>query len=71
MILKDIVLGVQKDTHYFQEILIRVTEQMQQLRKKIIYLQVKGAEYEKRIEELEKKIEFLEKLIVGSKAYSY
>lgn len=71
VILKDIVLGVQKDTHYFQEILIRVTEQMQQLRKKIIYLQVKGAEYEKRIEELEKKIEFLEKLIVGSKAYSY
>lgn len=70
VILKDIVLGAQKDIRYFQEILIKITQQEQQLREEIIRLQIEGAKYKKEIEELEKKLDYLEKLVVGSRTYS-
>lgn len=70
VILKDIVLGAQKDITSFQEILIKITKQEQQLREEIIRLQVDGIKNKRRIEELEKKLEYLEKLVVGSRSYS-
>jgi len=70
VILKDIVLGAQKDIRCFQEILIKITQQEQQLREEIIHLQIEGAKYKKEIEDLEKKLDYLEKLVVGSRTYS-
>lgn len=70
VVLKDIVLAVQKDTKQFQRILIDVTKQQQQLREQVINLQVEGEKNKEQIKELEKKIGLLEKLVVGSREYS-
>ncbi len=55
----------------FQEILIKITKQEQQLREEIIRLQVDGIKNKRMIAELEKELDYLEKLVVGSRSYSW
>lgn len=70
VILKDIVLAIQKDTKYFQKILIKISEQEQHLKEQVFELQIEGEKNKKKIKELDKKLEYLEKLMFGSRAYS-
>lgn len=63
VVLKEIVLAIQKDTKYFQEILLNIEKQNYKLRQELLKLRAEAKQDKKRIKNLEKSIEYLEKLI--------
>lgn len=69
VILKDIILGVQKDTYSFQEILIEITKREQELKTEIIKLQTEKDKNKQRIKDLDKQVNLLEELLYGSRSY--
>ena len=62
VVLKEIVLAIQKDTMYFQQILLNINKEIYQLRAEIIKLKTDSANNKKKIKDLEKSVEILEKL---------
>ena len=63
VVLKEIVLAIQKDTMYFQQILLNINKEIAQLKEEIIKLKTDSANNKKKIKNLEESIEILEKLI--------
>ena len=63
VVLKEIVLAIQKDTIYFQELLIKISQQIHNLREENIKLNRDIENNKKKIKNLEKSIKILEKLI--------
>jgi hypothetical protein len=63
VVLKEIVIGVQKDTTSFQKILNKLAEQKEELRKKVEELQTQSDQNKKEIKELKKSLSYLEKVI--------
>ena len=63
VVLKEIVLAIQKDTMYFQQILLNINKEIAQLKEEIIKLKTDSANNKKKIKNLEESIEILEKLV--------
>ena len=63
VVLKEIVIGVQKDTTSFQKILNQLAAQKEELRKKVEELQTQSDQNKKEIKELKKSLSYLEKVI--------
>lgn len=63
VVLKEIVSAFQKDTMYFQQILLNINKEIYQLRAEIIKLKTDSANNKKKIKNLEKSVEILEKLV--------
>ena len=63
VVLKEIVLAIQKDTMYFQQILLNINKEISQLKEEIIKLKTDSANNKKKIKNLEKSIKILEKLV--------
>lgn len=63
VVLKEIVLAIQKDTAYFQKLLISITQQIQNLQAEKIRLNTEVDKNKKKIKNLEKSIDILQKLI--------
>lgn len=63
VVLKEIVLAIQKDTKYFQEILLRVNQQIKQLKDEIVILKANTEKNKSKIKNLEESIKILEKLV--------
>lgn len=63
VVLKEIVLAIQKDTIYFQQILLNINKEISQLKAEIIKLKTESANNKKRIKNLEESINILEKLV--------
>ena len=63
VVLKEIVLAIQKDTKYFQQILLNINKEISQLKAEIIKLKTDSANNKKKIKNLEKSVEILEKLV--------
>ena len=63
VVLKEIVLAIQKDTKYFQQILLNINKEIAQLKAEIIKLKTDSANNKKKIKNLEKSIEILDKLV--------
>ena len=63
VVLKEIVLAIQKDTMYFQQILLNINKEIAQLKAEIIKLKTDSANNKKKIKNLEESIEILEKLV--------
>ena len=63
VVLKEIVLAIQKDTMYFQQILLNINKEIAQLKAEIIKLKTDSANNKKKIKNLEKSIEILDKLV--------
>ena len=63
VVLKEIVIGVQKDTTSFQKILNQLAAQKEELRKKVEELQTQSDRNKKEIKELKKSLSYLEKVI--------
>lgn len=63
VVLKEIVSAFQKDTMYFQQILLNINKEIYQLRAEIIKLKTDSANNKKKIKDLEKSVEILEKLV--------
>lgn len=62
VVLKEIVSAFQKDTMYFQQILLNIYKEICQLKAEIIKLKTDSANNKKKIKDLEKSVEILEKL---------
>ena len=63
VVLKEIVLAIQKDTMFFQQILLDINKEIAQLKEEIIKLKTDSAYNKKKIKNLEESIEILEKLV--------
>lgn len=63
VVLKEIVLAIQKDTMYFQQILININNEISQLKAELIKIKIDSTNNKKKIKNLEKSIEILEKLV--------
>lgn len=63
VVLKEIVLAIQKDTMYFQQILLNINKEIAQLKEEIIKLKTDSANNKKKIKNLEESIKILEKLV--------
>lgn len=63
VVLKEIVLAIQKDTMYFQQILLDINKEISLLKEEIIKLKTDSANNKKKIKNLEESIEILEKLV--------
>lgn len=63
VVLKEIVLAIQKDTKYFQQILLNINNEISQLKAEIIKLKTSAANNKKKIKNLEESIIILEKLV--------
>lgn len=63
VVLKEIVLAIQKDTMYFQEILLNINNQISQLKAEIIILKKESSKNKKKIKNLEECVKILDKLI--------
>lgn len=63
VVLKEIVLAIQKDTLYFQTILLNINKEISQIKAEIIKLKTESSNNKKKIKDLEKSIEILEKLV--------
>ena len=63
VVLKEIVLAIQKDTKYFQELLIKIEQQIHNLRQENIKLNRDVENNKKKIKNLEESIKILEKLV--------
>ena len=63
VVLKEIVSAFQKDTMYFQQILLNINKEIYQLRAEIIKLKTDSANNKKKIKDLEKSVEILDKLV--------
>lgn len=63
VVLKEIVLAIQKDTDYFQKILMNISGQIKLLNDEIIKLRVESEKNKKKIKNLEESVNILEKLI--------
>lgn len=63
VVLKEIVLAIQKDTKYFQELLIKIEQQIHNLREENIKLNRDVENNKKKIKNLEESIKILEKLV--------
>ena len=63
VVLKEIVSAFQKDTMYFQQILLNIYKEICQLKAEIIKLKTDSANNKKKIKDLEKSVEILEKLV--------
>lgn len=63
VVLKEIVLAIQKDTMYFQKILLNINDEISQLNAEIIKLKTESENNKKKIKNLEESIEILEKLV--------
>lgn len=66
VVLKEIVLAIQKDTKSFQEVLSRIIDQQSNMKRELIALRANDASNKQKIKDLEKSIEYLEKLISNS-----
>lgn len=63
VVLKEIVLAIQKDTMYFQQILLNINKEIAQLKEEIIKLKTDSTNNKKKIKNLEESIKILEKLV--------
>ncbi len=63
VVLKEIVLAIQKDTLYFQNILLSINQKISELKSEIIKLKAQSEVNNKTIKNLEKSVEILEKLV--------
>lgn len=63
VVLKEIVLAIQKDTKYFQQILLSINMEISNLKGEIIMLKNASTDNKKKIKNLEKSIDILEKLV--------
>lgn len=63
VVLKEIVLAIQKDTMYFQQVLLNINKEISILKEEIIKLKTESADNKKKIKNLEKSIKILEKLV--------
>lgn len=63
VVLKEIVLAIQKDTKYFQQILLSINMEISNLKREIIMLKNTSTDNKKKIKNLEKSIDILEKLV--------
>ena len=63
VVLKEIVLAIQKDTKYFQELMIKIEQQIHNLRQENIKLNRDVENNKKKIKNLEESIKILEKLV--------
>lgn len=63
VVLKEIVLAIQKDTMYFQTVLLNINEQIKKFREEVIELRTALSNNKKRIKNLEESIKILEKLL--------
>lgn len=63
---KEIVLAIQKDTSYFQQILLNINQQVSQLKSEVIKLKTANEKNKKKIKNLEESIKILEKLVKGA-----
>ena len=66
VVLKEIVHAIQKDTMYFQEILLNLNQEISKLRAEIIKLKMASSDNEKKIKNLEESVSLLERLIDDS-----
>lgn len=66
VVLKEIVLAIQKDTSYFQQILLNINQQVSQLKSGVIKLKTANEKNKKKIKNLEESIKILEKLVKGA-----
>ena len=66
VVLKEIVLAIQKDTSYFQQILLNINQQVSQLKSEVIKLKTANEKNKKKIKNLEESIKILEKLVKGA-----
>lgn len=66
VVLKEIVLAIQKDTLYFQQILLNINQQVSQLKSEVIKLKTANEKNKKKIKNLEESIKILEKLVKGA-----
>ena len=63
VVLKEIVLAIQKDTMYFQQILLNIYNEISQLKAELNKIKTDSTNNKKKIKNLEKSIEILEKLV--------
>lgn len=63
VVLKEIVLAIQKDTMYFQKILLNINQQINQLKAELIKLKTTSKDNKKKIKNLEESIKIMEKLV--------
>ena len=63
VVLKEIVIAIQKDTKYFQQILMNINQQIKILKDEIVVLKAKMEKDKKKIKNLEESITILEKLV--------
>lgn len=63
VVLKEIVLAIQKDTLYFQKILLALNQQVKRLKDEIIIMKTETDKNKKKIKNLEESVKILEKLI--------
>lgn len=63
VVLKEIVLAIQKDTKYFQQILLNLNREIAKLKEEIIKLKTESSDNKKQIKNLEESIKILEKLV--------
>lgn len=63
VVLKEIVLAIQKDAMYFQQILLNINKEISQLKAEIIKLKTDSANNKEKIKSLEASIKILEKLV--------
>lgn len=63
VVLKEIVLAIQKDTMYFQKILLNINKQIANMKDEIVKLKIDSDNNKKKIKNLEESIEILEKLV--------
>lgn len=63
VVLKEIVIAIQKDTKYFQQILLNVNQQIKQLKDQIVKLKANVDKDKSKIKNLEESVKILEKLV--------
>ena len=63
VVLKEIILGIQRDTQMMQEIIMSMNDNLNEMRKEVIILKMENEKNKNKIKNLEESIEYLKKAI--------
>lgn len=63
VVLKEIILGIQRDTQMMQEIIMSMNDNLNEMRKEVIILKMENGKNKNKIKNLEESIEYLKKAI--------
>ena len=63
VVLKEIILGIQRDTQMMQDIIMSMNDNLNEMRKEVIILKMENEKNKNKIKNLEESIEYLKKAI--------